>query len=65
MRDPHELYLEDPEVAVFYALPMLGAVRATGDLSQRLNVRAGAITLGLLAGSRNHPGAAHYNRPRL
>ena len=39
---------------------MLGAVRATGDLSQRLNVRAGAITLGLLAGNRHHPGAAHY-----
>ena len=60
MRDLYERYPEDPEVAAFYALSMLGAVQATGDLSQRLNVRAGAITLGLLAGNRNHPGAAHY-----
>ena len=60
MRDLYERYPEDPEVAAFYALSMLGAVQATGDLSQRLNVRAGAITLGLLAGSRDHPGAAHY-----
>ena len=60
MRDLYERYPEDPEVAAFCALSMLGAVQATGDLSQRLNVRAGAITLGLLAGNRNHPGAAHY-----
>ena len=59
MRDLYERYPGDPEVAAFYALSMLGAVRATGDLSQRLNVRAGAITLGLLAGNRNLPGAAH------
>ena len=60
MRDLYERHPEDPEVAAFYALSMLGAVQATGDLTQRLNVRAGAITLGLLAGTRNHPGAAHY-----
>ncbi len=60
MRDLYERYPDDAEVAAFYALSMLGAVRATGDLSQRLNVRAGAITLGLLAGNRHHPGAAHY-----
>ncbi len=60
MRDLYERYPEDPEVAAFYALSMLGAVRATGDLSQRLNVRAGAITLRLLARHRSHPRAAHY-----
>ena len=33
MRDLYERYPEDPEVAAFYTLSMLGAVRATGDLS--------------------------------
>ena len=56
----HEKYPDDPEVAAFYSLSLLGATRATGDLSERWNVRAGAIALGLLADNPIHPGAAHY-----
>ena len=56
----HEAYPDDPEVAAFYSLALLGAARATGDLSERLNVRAGAIAIGLLADNPLHPGAAHY-----
>ena len=60
MADLYEQYPEDPEVAAFYSLSMLGAVAATGDLSQRLNVRAGSIALELFKDNPNHPGAAHY-----
>ncbi len=56
----HKQYPDDSEIAAFYALSMLSAVRATRDLSQRLNVRAGAIALKLFEQNRNHPGAAHY-----
>ena len=56
----YEQYPNDSEVAVFYALSMLSASVATGDQSQRLNVRAGTITLSLFEQNRNHPGAAHY-----
>ena len=56
----YERYPDDPEVAAFYALSMLSAVAATGDLSQRLNIKAGTITLRLFKENRNHPGAPHY-----
>ena len=56
----HDRYPDDSEVAAFYALSMLSAVIATGDLSGRLNVRAGSIALKLLEDNPNHPGAAHY-----
>ncbi len=56
----YEQYPDDSEVGAFYALSMLGAVAATRDLSQRLNVRAGTITLKLFNENHNHPGAPHY-----
>ena len=56
----HEDDPDDPEVAAFYALSILSAVAATGDLTQRLNIRAGAIALGLSRENPNHPGAVHY-----
>ncbi len=56
----YEQYPNDTEVATFYALSMLSASTATGDLSRRLNVRAGTITLSLFEQNRDHPGAAHY-----
>ena len=56
----YEQYPDDSEVAAFYALSMLSAVAATRDLSQRLNIRAGTITLRLFNENPNHPGAPHY-----
>ncbi len=56
----HERYPDDPEIAAFHALSLLSATRATGDLSERWNVKAGAIALKLLARNSVHPGAAHY-----
>ena len=56
----YEQYPTDTEVASFYALSVLSASVATGDLSQRLNVRAGTIALNLFAQNKDHPGAAHY-----
>ena len=56
----HAQYPDDSEVAAFYALSILSAVSATGDLGMRLKVRAGTIALGLFADNPNHPGAPHY-----
>ena len=60
MGDLHDAYPDDPEIAAFYALSLLGAARATGDLSERFNIRAGTIALKLLYDNPVHPGAAHY-----
>ena len=60
MGDLHERYPDDPEIAAFYSLSLLAAARATGDLTERLNVRAGTIALKLLYDNPRHPGAAHY-----
>ena len=56
----HEAYPDDPEIAAFHALSLLAATRATRDLSERWNVRAGTIALKLLNDNPIHPGAAHY-----
>ena len=56
----YEQYPNDTEVAAFYALSILSASTATRDLTQRLNVRAGTISLNLFEHNPNHPGAAHY-----
>ena len=56
----YERYPNDTEVAAFYALSTLSASTATRDLSQRLNVKAGTISLNLFEHNPNHPGAAHY-----
>ena len=56
----HEQYPADDEIATFYALSMLSGARALGDDSLRLEVRAGAIALGVLDRNPDHPGAAHF-----
>ena len=60
MRRLYEQYPNDTEVTAFYALSTLSASSATHDLTQRLNVRAGTISLNLFEHNPNHPGAAHY-----
>ncbi len=60
MAELYEQYPNDTEVAAFYALSTLSASAATRDLTQRLNVRAGTITLNLFEHNPDHPGAAHY-----
>ena len=56
----HEEYPGDAEVAAFYSLSLLSAISSTGDLSKRLNIRAGDIALRLFKDNPNHPGAVHY-----
>ena len=56
----YERYPNDTEVAAFYALSILSASAATRELTPRLNVRAGTISLNLFEHNPDHPGAAHY-----
>ena len=56
----YEQYPNDTEVAAFYALSILSASAATRELTPRLNVRAGTISLNLFEHNPDHPGAAHY-----
>jgi tetratricopeptide (TPR) repeat protein len=56
----YQQYPNDTEVAAFYSLSVLSASTATRDLTQRLNVRAGTISLNLFEHNPDHPGAAHY-----
>ncbi|MCY4573851.1 MAG: hypothetical protein OXF01_13735, partial [Gemmatimonadetes bacterium] len=60
MADLHATYPDDHEIAAFYALSLLTATRATRDLTDRWNVRAGTIALKILNANPVHPGAAHY-----
>ena len=60
MGDLHEAYPDDPEIAAFYALSLLGVNRLNGNVTERYNIRAGTIALGLLSDNPIHPGAAHY-----
>ena len=60
MADLHAAYPDDHEIAAFYALSLLSATRATRDLTDRWNVRAGTIALKILNANPVHPGAAHY-----
>ena len=60
MGDLHEMYPDDPEIAAFYALSLLGVNRLNGNVTERYNVRAGTIALKLLNDNPIHPGAAHY-----
>jgi hypothetical protein len=50
---------DDLEAASFYALSLLGTVRA-GDRGYARQARAGAVALGVFQKNPNHPGAAHY-----
>ncbi len=56
----HEAYPDDPEIAAFYALSLLGVNRLNGNVTERYNIRAGTIALKLLNDNPVHPGAAHY-----
>ena len=60
MGDLHDAYPDDPEIAAFYALSLLGVNRLNGNVTERYNIRAGTIALGLLNDNPIHPGAAHY-----
>ena len=60
MGDLHETYPDDPEIAAFYALSLLGVNRLNGNVTERYNIRAGTIALRLLNDNPVHPGAAHY-----
>ena len=56
----HDQFPMDDEIATFYALSMLSGARALGDDSLRLEMRGGAIALGVLDRNPEHPGAAHF-----
>ncbi len=60
MRRLYERYPDEDEVASFYALSTIAAVRPSGDTTFRLYVQAGALAMQVFARNPNHPGAAHY-----
>ena len=60
MRRLYDRYPDDDEIATFRALSMLAGARALGDQSLRLELQAGAITLGVFGKNPDHPGAPHY-----
>jgi tetratricopeptide (TPR) repeat protein len=69
MQRAHELYPEDPEVAIYYAFALTINAPAT-DLTFERQGRAGRILEPLFARYPDHPGLAHYlihtyDSPRL
>ena len=56
----HEQFPMDDEISAYYALSMLSGARALGYDSLRLEMKAGAIALGVFGRNPDHPGAAHY-----
>ena len=60
MRDLHEQFPADDEVAAFYALSLLSAAGPAGSNAMALNVLGGAIALEITARNPKHPGAVHY-----
>ena len=60
MASLNRAFPEDHEVATFYAVSLLAAARALGDQSGRLELRAGALALGVTRENPDHPGAVHY-----
>lgn len=55
----HERWPDDDEIAVFYALSILGTMRP-GDTGYRRQARAAAVCLDVFARNPRHPGAAHF-----
>jgi hypothetical protein len=53
-------YPDDVEAALFYALSLMGTVRAEDPAGGHIRLRAGAIASGIYQKNPNHPGAAHY-----
>jgi len=60
MRRLHEKFPEDDEIAAFYALSTIAAVRPAGDTTFRMYVEAGSTAMKVFERNPNHPGAAHY-----
>jgi tetratricopeptide (TPR) repeat protein len=58
MQELHERYPEDPEVASFTALAILGTAHEGRDFATYM--RAAAIVEDVFAEHPDHPGAAHY-----
>jgi len=60
MAELYEKYPEDDEVKAFYAVSILSAAGASGDMAARMRMKAGALAMELFKSNDNHPGAAHY-----
>ncbi len=60
MRDLHEAYPDDDEIAAFYALSLISSGGAVGKAGERERILAGSIALQLFERRPDHPGAAHY-----
>jgi tetratricopeptide (TPR) repeat protein len=59
MAGMHERWPDDDEIAIFYALSLLGTVRP-GDRGFRRQALAASIAQAVFAENPNHPGAAHF-----
>jgi len=55
----HDQWPEDHEIAIFYALSLLGTVRP-GDHGFRRQALAASIAIKVFEANPNHPGAAHF-----
>lgn len=55
----HERWPDDDEIAIFYALSLLGTVRP-GDQGYRRQALAASISQSVFAKNEQHPGAAHF-----
>jgi tetratricopeptide (TPR) repeat protein len=55
----HVKYPADDEVAIMYALALLGTARP-GEKATRTSMQAAAIAQGIFQRHPNHPGAAHF-----
>ena len=55
----HMKYPADDEVAIMYALALLGTARP-GEKTTRTSMQAAAIAQGIFQKHPNHPGAAHF-----
>jgi hypothetical protein len=53
-------YPDDAEAALFYALSLMGTVRAEDPAGVQTRLRAGAIASEVYKKNPDHPGAAHY-----
>ncbi len=60
MEELYARYPNDDEVVAFYVVSTLAAAGASGDMRERMNMKAGALALELFKKNDNHPGAAHY-----
>jgi tetratricopeptide (TPR) repeat protein len=59
LAEMHERWPDDHEVAIFYALSLLGTVRP-GDTGFKRQAQAAAIAQRVYAENPRHPGAAHF-----